>query len=97
MIKNKITILIAIAVIFGFVSGAVGSLVARIYLFERLLEIPLFGDIDLSKNPLNQPNVVISGARNVVVEQDAKVADTIAAMGNSIVGIYEKKATSKMK
>jgi hypothetical protein len=95
MTNRKIIFIIILVTVFGFSSGVIGSLVARVYLFEKLLDIPLFGDIDLSQNPLNRPNVVISGARNVVVEQDIKVQDTLKAVENSFVGIFNAKIDNK--
>ncbi|MEA3449677.1 MAG: S1C family serine protease [Patescibacteria group bacterium] len=93
MIKNKIIIILLIIAL-GIFSGALGSLFARIYLFESLLEVPLFGDIDFSQNPLERPDVIISGARNVVVTQDTKAYDALSAVESNIVGIYKKKASS---
>lgn len=96
MSKGKYTILHIIiwATIFGLASGVVGAIVARVYILESALNLPLFGEIDFSDARLGGSSLVISGAKKVVVEQNDKVTETLNAVKSSIVGIYEKKSTS---
>lgn len=92
--NSKIILIIVLATIFGFVSGIVGAIVARVYILENALNFPLFGEIDFSSPSFNGSNLVIRDAKKVVVEQNDKIAETINAVKNNIVGIYAKKATS---
>lgn len=87
--NNKVSIVI-ISVIFGLVAGSVGALVTVVFVFEDLSNVPFFGEINFSNSNYNGSNLVIRGAKKVIVEQDTKIIETINSVGNSIVGIYRK-------
>jgi len=90
MNKNLVLLVVIIATIFGFGSGAVGYIVSRVYLLEDSFNIPMFGEISfLNENP-NASGVVIRGAKKVIVEQNTKVKETIKNSQQSVVGIYQK-------
>lgn len=92
--NNKILILI-LAVIFGLLAGVVGELVARVYMFNDVYNMPLFGNISFSDNDYKRANLVIQGARKVVVEQNVKIAETINSVKGNLVGVFKKIKTAE--
>jgi len=94
--RNKIIVVVILSVIFGLAGGIVGEIVSRAYLFEDAFKIPFFGEIYFSENSIGGSDLVIRGARKVIVEQDTKVKDTVGVVKNSIVGIYKKQSTSTL-
>jgi serine protease Do len=90
--KNKI-ICILIALFAGFLGGVLGYSFFRSYINNYSNNIAFLREYDLSNLNNNTP-LVISGAKNVVVQQDAKRKETIANSLKSIAGIYRQKKTS---
>lgn len=88
--SSKLILIITVAVIFGLGAGVVGQILARVYLMSDAYNIPLFGEVNFANTGYNGSNLVISGARKVVVEQDTKVLETINSSKGSIVGIFNK-------
>ena len=91
---NKLIYIILISTIFGLASGTVGALMARVYLLENEFNIPLFGEINVSDQGGYGSSLIIQGAKKVVVEQNTKVSDTVAAVKSGLVGIFPRIATS---
>lgn len=87
--QTRIISIIIVATIVGFLSGVVGEMVARAYLLGQTFNIPLFGEINYSGGGSNGSNLVIHNPRKVVVEQNVKVAETLAAAQSSVVGIHK--------
>jgi len=88
--KNR-TILVLISVTaIGLLAGLVGGLFAKVYLFENPYNIPFFGDISFADNNYDGANLIIRGAKNVVVEQNVKVAETVNSLNTSLVGVFKK-------
>jgi hypothetical protein len=52
--------------------------------------LPFFGNIDFSGNGYDGSGIVITGAKKVVVEQEARINEIIELSKKSIVGIYKK-------
>lgn len=96
MNKYKLVYIILISTIFGLASGAVGSLMARVYLLENEFNIPLFGEINVSNQGNYGSSLIIQGAKKVVVEQNTKVADTVNAVKSGLVGIFPRIATNSI-
>ena len=88
--KNGIMLVIILAVIFGMASGIVGELVVRSYLSDY--NIPFFGEINFSNGNYGGGALIIRDAKKVVVEQDAKIVETINSVNNGLVGIFKKLA-----
>lgn len=88
-IRNKVLIVVLISTIFGLLAGAVGSIVARVYLLEDVFNVPFVGEINLSANP-SQSNFVIRGAKRVVVEQNQKVLEAVQGSREVLMTIHEK-------
>jgi S1-C subfamily serine protease len=92
--KNGIVVIVLLSTLFGLVAGIVGSLTVRSYFGTSSA---FFGELNFVNGNLDKPNVVISGAKKVVVAQDEKINETISLVNVSLVGIYQKKATSTKK
>ena len=71
--NNKIIYIVIISTIFGLASGVIGSMVSRVYVLEKAFNIPLLGYSYLDSDKTG--NLVIQGARKVVIEQNAKVEE----------------------
>ena len=93
---SKTAFIIALAIFFGLGGGVVGELLARAYLIDSLYNVPLYGDINYS-NISTRPNLIISGGRQVVVEQNDKIASTISSVRSGLVGLYKKQASPAAK
>lgn len=93
---SKTAFIIALAIFFGLAGGVVGELLARVYLIDSLYNLPLYGDINYSG--LNtRSNLIISGGRQVVVEQNDKIVATISSIRSGLVGLYKKQASPNAK
>lgn len=90
--KHNLAIIIIMAFIFGWVGGLAGGAMARSYLIDPLFGLTSFGNLDFSAGKYTGQGLVISNARNVIVQQDAKIDETINSVGSSLVGIYKKRS-----
>lgn len=90
-IKYKVAIVVVLATIFGFASGVVGEIIARVYIIEQAFNIPLFGDINFQDNTYGASSLVIRNPSKVIVEQNTKIEESKNAAKRSIVGIFQKK------
>ncbi len=88
--KHNLVAIILVVCIFGLGSGLVGAIIARSYFIDPLFGWPLSGDLDFSKGKYLDQGLVIANAKNVIVQQDAKVDEIIGSVGDSLVGIYKK-------
>jgi len=88
--NNSIMLIIILATVFGIASGIVGGLITRTYLLDSSYNIPFFGEIDFSDGSYKGSSFIIRDARKVIVEQDAKVIETVDSVSNSVVGIFKK-------
>src|SRR3989344_7441983 len=93
--KHNLLVVIILAAVFGLSGGAVGEILARSYLADPLYGFSYFGNLDFSSGRYANQDLVISNPKNVIVEQDAKVGETINSVGLSIVGIYKKRIPAK--
>ncbi len=87
--KNKFSFVV-FSILLGFIGGIVGVIVSQNYILEKVLNIPLYGDIDIGQSG-SGPSVIIRDAKNVVVEQNKKIDDTVNMVSSGIVGIFKKK------
>lgn len=89
--KNRIVIIIVVvSALFGILGGIVGGLVARAYLLDNALDLPFFGEINVSNRDFGGPNIVFRDAKKVVIEQDAKAIETANAGKYVMAGIFER-------
>ncbi len=90
--KNpNLLLLIMIAVFFGLAAGIAGGLITRSYVINDIYSVPFYGKINFSSDKLRKANFIIENAKNITVEQDKKVNETINSTSGSIVGIFKKK------
>ena len=92
MVKRNIIFLI-ILIIFSVLGGTVGGILVRSYLLNSSFDIPLFGDINVG-GQYQRGNLVISQPKNVIVEQDERLAGVISDSRQSLVFLYPKKTSS---
>lgn len=93
--KHQLLALIIIALIFGLGGGIIGQIVTKAYLVDTSYNFSSFGNLDFSQSKFRDQGLVISNARNVIVQQDTKIDETIKAVGSSLVGIYKKQKPVK--
>jgi len=94
--KHNILSIIVVCLVFGVGGGLVGTIIAVNYFISSSYSLSPFGNIDLSQSKYGEQGLVIGNARNVIVQQDAKVNETVGAVSNSLVGIYKKQAALKL-
>lgn len=89
--KDKILMIILLAIFFGLVSGAIGAVFAKVYILESSFNLPFIGQIEYLNNGYGGSNLVIRNPRNVTVEQNTRISQTIKSSREQIVGIFKKK------
>ena len=94
--KHNVLSIIVVCLVFGVGGGLVGTIIAVNYFISSSYSLSPFGNIDLSQSKYGEQGLVIGNARNVIVQQDAKVNETVGAVSNSLVGIYKKQAALKL-
>lgn len=90
--KNLLLLTLVVAAGFGLAGGVVGQLLTQSYFMERITGLSGLAEIDFSGS--SKSNLVISAPKKVVVEQNDKVAETVAGAQGSLVGIYRKKTAA---
>lgn len=89
--RHKFVILAIIILILGSAGGIIGGIAARPYFADT----SYFGDLDFSQGKFKDQGIVISNAKNVIVQQDVKIEETINSVSVSLVGIYKKQKLAK--
>lgn len=87
--EHNLAIIIVVTFIIGLSGGLIGGAAARVY--DPLFGFFPFGNLDFSGGRYAGQGLVISNAKNVIVQQDAKIDETIGSVSSSLVGIYRKK------
>ncbi len=95
--NNSLIFIIIISLFFGLAGGIGGEFIARIYLFQDIYRIPLFGEINVPKNVYGKSNLIIESPKKVIVEQNTKVLETVNSASKNIVGFFKKKQKQKLK
>jgi len=85
--------LVLLCVFFGGASGIVADLVYNNY-FNQPYSL-ISGEINVSNGAFNRSKFEINGPKNVVVEQNDKVDETINSTKSSLVGLFKKNVVSK--
>lgn len=93
--KHNLLAIILITFVFGLTGGVVGEILTRVYLVDISYNFSPFGNLDFSSDKYKDGGIIINNAKNVIVQQDAKVGETIDSVGSSLVGIYKKQKTAK--
>ncbi len=89
--NNNILIVTIIAIVAGLIAGVAGEILTRNYIFKNVYDLPFSNEWNLSTEGINQGNLVIEGAKKIVVEQNERLNQAIASSQESIVGIFKKK------
>jgi len=76
-----------VTIICGLAAGILGEIVARVYILPDFTSS--YGNVDLSDFSGNNSGLVISGARQVVVNQDLKVSETVNDVRPLLVGVFK--------
>lgn len=93
--KHRLVFLIIAVLIFSIGGGIIGELVAKSYLIDVSYNLSALGNLDFSQGKFRDQGLVISNAKNVIVQQDVKIEETINSAGVSLVGIYKKQKLIK--
>ncbi|MFH1255003.1 MAG: S1C family serine protease [bacterium] len=93
--KRKFVFLSALIFILSMFGGAMGGEMARLYCPGSFCDFFSSSNLDFSNGKFMDQGIVISNAKNVIVQQDAKIEETINSVGASLVGIYKKSKLAK--
>ncbi len=93
--KHKYIFLTAVFIILGLAGGIIGDIVAKSYFIEAPYNLSAFGNLDFSQGNFRDQGIVISNAKNVIVQEDVKTEETINSVGASLVGIYKRQKLIK--
>jgi serine protease Do len=89
--KHNLLTIILITIILGLGGGFVGEILTRVYLMDTAYNFSPFGNLDFSADIYKDRGIVINNARNVIVQEDVKISETINSVTSSLVGIYKKQ------
>lgn len=86
---TNLFILIIVALAFGTLAGVAGSVVATSYWGNDYSSLTSSGNIDLADSVYSRANLIIRDAKKVVVNQDVKINETIAALQAVLLSTYK--------
>lgn len=89
--NNYFATIIALSVFFGLVAGFVGELLTKTYLLNSFYDLPVYGDLNYSPSQARS-GLTIRNAKQVVVQQNDKIDETVGAARGSLAGIFKKQA-----
>lgn len=96
-LKKHLLVFATIGLLILSVSGGViGGLAARSYLLDTSYNLSAFGNFDFSQGRFRDQGIVITNPKNVIVQQDVKIEETVNSAGASLVGIYKKQKFVKL-
>ncbi|MBU1663597.1 PDZ domain-containing protein, partial [Patescibacteria group bacterium] len=84
--------LIIIILILSMGGGVFGEIIAGSYFVDNFSS---FSNFDFSQGKFRDRGIVISNAKNIIVQQDVKIEETINSVSVSLVGIYKKQKLVK--
>ena len=82
-----------IAVICGLAAGALGEIITRVYILKDFSST-FSSEVNLSNLNANNSGLIIRDPKKVVVNQDVKVAETVANIRPVLVGLFKEIATT---
>jgi len=88
--KNVLVLSVILPVCLGLIAGVVGELLSRTYITGNVYNIPFWREVNLT-DEYRGSNLIIRDAKKVVVEQNAKVIETINSVNSSLVGVFKKQ------
>jgi len=89
--EHNLAIIIITIFIFSLGGGIIGGIATGAYLADPSFSFLPFGNFDFSAGKYAGQGLVINNAKNVTVEQDIKIDETINSGRSSLIGIYKKK------
>ncbi|MFZ2309982.1 MAG: PDZ domain-containing protein [Patescibacteria group bacterium] len=92
---TNLFILIVVSLAFGTLAGVAGSMVATSYWGSNLESLTGARDVNLADSIYSRANLIIQDAKKVVVNQDVKVDETIAALQPVLLSAFKNEAGSK--
>jgi hypothetical protein len=93
--KHKLIFLTLSILLLAIGGGIVGGLVFKSYFSDASGNLSALGNLDFSQGQYRDRGIVISNAKNVIVQQDAKIEETVSSVGASLAGIYKKQKLVK--
>ena len=93
--KHYFFSIILTVLIFGLGGGIVGGIVGQAYLVDISYNLAPFSNLNFSTGKYKDQGIIISNAKNVIVQQDAKIDETVNSVGGSLAGIYRKQKTAQ--
>ncbi len=96
LFNKKTILLVLLSVLSGLLGGFLGLSFYKEYLIKDAYQVPIFGDLNLPRNINDRSNLIIDSPRNVIVEQDIKIRDTINSVHRSLVGIFDNAASTSL-
>jgi hypothetical protein len=88
--KNRFWLLISVALVGGLAAGIIGEALARIYIFKDYSLSSFYGELNLSGMNANNSGLVIRDPKKVVVNQDVKIAETLAGVRPVLVSVFKE-------
>jgi len=86
-------VIISIAVVCGLAAGILGEIITRVYILKDFSST-FSGEVNLSNLNTNNSGLIIRDAKKVVVNQDVKIAETLANIRPVLVGVFKAIATT---
>jgi len=83
-------LVVSIALACGLAAGVLGGILTKIYIFQDYGLSPFYGELDLSGLNNASQGLVIRDAKTVVVNQDVKMAETLAGIRPVLVGVFKE-------
>lgn len=91
---TNLFVLIVLALAFGTLAGVAGSMVATSYWGNNFSNLTGSGSIDLADSVYSRANLIIRDAKKVVVNQDVKISETIAALQPVLLSTFKNDNSS---
>ncbi|NCN99602.1 PDZ domain-containing protein [Candidatus Falkowbacteria bacterium] len=88
LVSKHFYLTISVAVLCGLAAGILGEIVTRVYILQDF--VAPYGNINLSDLGTNNPGLIIRDAKQVVVNQDLKVAETVNNVQPLLLGIFKE-------
>lgn len=88
-------LIVSVALVCGLAAGILGEALTRIYIFKDYGASPFSGELNLSGLNTSNSGLVIRDAKKVVVNQDVKIAETVAGIRPVLASVFKEiSATS---
>lgn len=88
---TNLFILIIVALSFGALAGVAGSTVSTSYWGKNLESLTGPKDVNLADSLYSRANLIIQDAKKVVVNQDVKINETIAALQPVLLSVFKNE------